>query len=294
MIGRKAVSYRFESFCAFRKRKYIFVYRKSYHGVLSLAVKHTDFGGKAQSSRAVILCFAPVGETLYIFFYFRHGIGDGAVYFLHGIGGKENAVILKEYQPRRFARLCPVCVGALFAERGEYIAGFCGFHPYRVGEKHFACGFSVFRAGYAVYSRGMNMKHIFIREQVVKQRFHAGALCFLARAFCRHHIGKHLRFPLGFVFGIFLFEHGGKLFPVHSDKSVFVYRGESRARAFYIENIVGFIRCIAAARENKFGICSVAVRHFDERAYAYILHCLFLRLYCFGVCQQIFFRLGTP
>ena len=241
MVGREAARYRSESLSASGKGEYIFIYRECHDSAFALAVEHTDFGSKAQSRRAVIFRFAPVGETLYIFLYLRHHPGGGAVYLSHSVGGKENSVILEENQLRRTSLFSLIGIGFFLAECGENIAGLCGADPYGIGEKPSASRLTASRTGNAVDKRGMNMKHEFIGEQVMQERFHARALCFLACALCRHHVGEHLCFALRFVFGIFLFEHGRELFSVHFHKAALAYRGERCARALDIEHVFCFI-----------------------------------------------------
>ena len=110
----------------------------------------------------------------------------------------------------------------------------------------------------------MNVKHEFLRQKVVQERFNAGTFALFALFARVHHHRENLSLSFGFNVRKFRVPDLLKLGAVDLYKSFFGYRCKRCAGAFYIKRIIGFIRGVSSAGENEFRVCAVFVRHSDK------------------------------
>ena len=139
-------------------------------------------------------------------------------------------------------------------------AGLAGIHPNSIGEQLFHFLFAVYSTGQAVDDGGVHMQNVALREQIVQQCLHRGTADFTP---CTgiHHIGQDRIFPFCFIGRILIGPHFTQQGSLQNDKVLCLDGCEGCAGAFYPQSVGTLIRGVAAACQNKTGICTVFIGH---------------------------------
>ena len=179
------------------------------------------------------------------------------------VGCYEYSVIFEEqYIRENTAVLSHLCLYSIAAVQRKDISGLTNRYPYRAGGVEHTCdslGTSLC-AGDAVDGSRMNMQHVALCKQLVKQRFYTRA-AILAGSTCSHHIGKHRSLSLSLAGGIILIPHCAESMTVHLYEFAGLYRRQRGARALNEQPILVLVGGISASRKNKLGIAPVQITH---------------------------------
>ena len=235
VVGREAADQRLERVAVSSEIHNLAVDDKM-HGRegLAVAAAHTDDRSDSRDRVGVVFDVREVGDARDNRVELVHDARDNRVKLLGRVGGEKYTVVGKEQYLRGLAGQALVFVETVAADLGEYVARTGRLNPDSLGEKLGGICRTVLRAGQTIDLRGVDVKHVFLRKQIVQKSLDARALRLLAGSFCCHHVGEYSGFTLVSGGGVVLLPHSRELSAIHFDKLLGLDRRERRSGAFDI------------------------------------------------------------